>query len=423
MSLSEFLTGKSSVEEFRSNYGDKYTNWCLPENRIESFTRVYDTRMRCGELDHWLAGKVIADYMKLTEEQKAWYALLFGFSYRNHWAMIVLQLFPEIWKTDPEKIREWYNDSPKNNNFGAWRRANFAKDTKWNVRKFPDFIESVQKWLDGESLLTKLSEISSVGDKNKNFDNLNTSLITNMHGIGRMTSWLTIQTLYEFFNFDVDKWDLQLKDEGCWSQYDALCYLFNRLDLAGAEKYWDGKKWSIRENKKTPESLKIMNENTEKLMDYMTNRLDYHVDIYNVESCLCEYRKTGYGPRKLKEFTFWTYNEMIYQFEDLVNLWETHKPNIDWTGYVLAYATKGDVVTKYGYDKSYFRVLHDTGLNLNTHHFYADEPNAFDLLDIPKPEECPRVKLYDDMVNSLDQEVFKTYKEKYDPLKHLRQKK
>lgn len=400
-----------TLDNFKYEYKNKFIDWRLPENRLEAFTRVYNTRILSGELDHYMVGKVIVDYMKLTDEQKAWYAILFGFSYRNHFATIILQLFPDIWNTKITDIEEWYNDSDKNNSFGSWRRVNFAKDTKWNVRKFPQFIESVQNWLNGDNLYDRLSDLVTTNSKSQNFDNLNDVLTKNFHGIGRMTSWLAIQTLYEFFDWNIDKWDLQLNNDACWSQYDALCYIFDKPD-------WDFK---IR----TKEQIHEMNNNVQLLMEYVTEKVPYYVDIYNIESCLCEFRKHWQTDRKPKEFTGWTACELVNQFEELYYLWETHEPKINWEPYILGFMTKGDKLCgNYGYDNEYFKVGTKTGLNLNMHHFYEDEPDAYELLDIMRPEDCPQPLMYLNLANNIKQKpIYSYYKEKYDPLKHLREKK
>lgn len=382
-------------------YVNHSTDWRLPENRVEAFTRVTHTRMMEGELDHWLAGKVIVDYMKLTDEQKAWYALIFGFSYRNHWAMICLQKFPEIWNTPHQEIVDWYNDQEGQEN-GVWRKVCFAKDTKWNVRKFPDFIQSVKNWCNGHKLNLVFDALCSASsNRDKNFEAINEGL-KSLHGIGRMTAWLTIQTLYEFFDYNIDKWDFQLKEDGCWSQYRALCYLSNRNDLL---------------EKKDKESVKLMHDFSIQLMEYLNKSLPYVVDVYNVESVLCEYRKTAAEP-KPREFTGWTINELIYEFHELKAKW----PDIDWTPYVLGLMSKGENLCKPGYDKIYFQVIQKTGLNFNTHFYYPDEPNAFEEVDIPKPEDCVAPLEIKEFYASIPEVVSLDYKDRFAPTKHLRWK-
>lgn len=404
MSLESFLynDGKYSLEEFSTKYPLKYCDWRLPENRIEAFKRVYDTRIREGELDHWLAGKIIVDVMNLSNEQKAWYSMIFGFSYRNHWAMIVLQKFPEIWNTPKKEIADWYNGED-----GVWSRVCFAKDTKWNVRKFPDFIESLQKFA-GNSLYQTILNLSSSLDKNKNFDSLNDSFQKELYGIGRMTSWLALQTLYEFFDLNIDKWDFQLKNPATWSQYGALCY------LADVSEWLENKKQTIQQ-------IEYIERFADDLMVKLNLELPYHVDIFNVESCLCEFRK-AWAKEKPKEFTFWTAAELIVEFDKLYDLWKDFDPSIDWTPYVLGLLTKGDHIS-FGYDPIYFQIPRKTGLNFNTHYYYSDEPNAYDILRIPSKEDLSHQgNLIKSMYNNIDSSLRNRIREEYHPSKHTRWK-
>lgn len=398
--------GRIDVQDFQ--YTNAYKNirdWRLPENRLEGFYRVAYTRMMEGELDHWMVGKVIADYMDLNEEQKAWYCLLFGFSYRNHWPMIFLQTFPDPWEVSDEKIEMWYNNTEESD--GTWSIVNFAKDTKWNVRKFPEFIKSIKHWCGNKTLREKLHETCTVGSRSENFHSINNALKDNLYGIGRMTSWLTIQTVYEFFDYDINHWDLQLDDSSCWSQFQAMAYLFNRDDL-----------YNDKELKLTDKIKGEMYDYSLQLQEYVS-RSPFTMDVYNIESCLCEYRKTMKGNKKgvVKEFTYWTANELIYEYDALKKDWENRE--IDWTPYVLGISTKGDNF-EYGMDKIYFQVNSKTGLNFNTHAYFKDEPNAYELLNIPRPSETfvPPIFLQD--LEKISDKTKAYYRDKFHPQKHLR---
>lgn len=344
----------------------KYTDWRLPENRIEAFKRIYDVRLREGDLDHHHAGKVICDVMKLTDEQRAWYSMIFGQSYRNHVAMIAMQ--HNLIDMNEKQLIAWHDKN--------WNRLKYAKDTKWNLRKLPQFILDVKSKIGSGGLYEYLGNAAAKATTEKNYYSLNDTL-KNFYSMGRMTAWLAQQTLYEFFGWDIDHWDQQLYDGATWSQYDSLCYIFNRLDIARTQQARD---FRFFEYKPTRQDIALMEKNTEILMDTLNKELPYHVDIYNVESVECEFRKTAYGPRKIKEFTFWTSNELAEEFETLYNLW----PDANWMPYVIALMTKGPNVREYGYSKDYFRVFNGYGLNLNTHYYYEDEPDAHKLLNLPK---------------------------------------
>lgn len=314
--------------------------------------------------------------------------------------MIVLQKFPEIWNTPISEIEQWYNDQPESE--GVWRKVKFAKDTKWNVRKFPQFIETVQNWLDGRNLYSVLADLAMVGTTEENFNSLNNTIQKHLYGIGRMTSWLAIQTMYEFFHWDIDHWDLQLKEEGCWSQYKALCYLANKPEWV---------------EEKTKETIEWMNGYTQTLMQYLNARSDFHIDIYNVESVLCEYRKTA-AEKKPREFTGWTIQELLYEYHELKALW----PEIDWTPYILGIMSKGEHLSTPGYSKIYFQVVQKTGLNFNTHYYFDDEPNAYEVVDVPRPEECEQpIEILQDYM-AIPEETRVLYKNIFAPALHLRWK-
>ena len=397
-------------ESFDSLFMDKpegWVDWRLPENRVEAFTRVIHARMVEGELDHHHSARVIAGEMGLDNDQKVLYSLLFGQSYRNHWAMLAMQLWPDLLNTPEQELVDWHDAN--------WQRLMYSNDTKWGVRKWPAFVSDVRKKC-GTSLYEHFGNLANSGDTKTNFHAVNQEL-RSLFGIGRMTAWLAQQTLYEFFDWDIDHWDQQLYCDGTWSQYDALCYLYDRIDIARSQKDGRGK---VSRYKPTKQNIQLMEDKTIELMEYVNSKIPFHVDIYNVESAECEYRKTAYGP-KIKEYTFWTANELAEQYSKLRGKWADYDGPIqpDWRPYVAGLMTKGPKVRDYGYDRSYFRVLCDHGFNLNTHHLYADEPDAHQLLHLPKKVSPGAVLLLDDWSQVSSEEQDRLVEE-YNPLKFLR---
>jgi hypothetical protein len=390
-----------SLYEFLYDTKGDYTDWRLPENRIEAFSRVTHTRLLEGDLDHHHTGKVICDMMGLSDDEKVLYALYFGQSYRNHWAMIALQ--KDFFNMKEDSVVEWHN--------AHWQQMKYGNDTKWNVRKFPDFVQDIKKKI-GPNLYEYFGNVANSGNTSENYYALNKAL-RELYSIGRMTAWLAQQTLFEFFQWDIDHWDQQLYDDGTWSQYDSLCYLFDRLDIARSQKTDSG----IVKYSPSKENIRLMEDKTYELMEYVNSRIPYKVDIYNVESVECEYRKTAYGP-KIKEFTFWTTNELVEQYESLKNLWKDDD-QVNWKPYVTGFMTKGDNLIDYGYSKEYFRVMIDHGFNLNTHHHFEDEPNAHTLLNLPKYETNSARVMKADWNGWFTSQEQKELREKYDPRRYL----
>lgn len=349
----------------------KHVDWRLPENRIEAFTRVAHTRAVMGDLDFHHNSWVITEEMSLSLEDKAIYCMLYGQSYRNHWAMIATQL--DLYNMPEDKLVDWHNEH--------WFRMKFGNDTKWNVRRFPPFVKSLKE-VCGGSVYDYLYDAAHVGDTRENFYSLNAA-VRKVNSIGRMTAWLAMQTMYHIFKWDIDYWDQQLYDTGTWSQYDSICYLFDRMDLIRKKKDDNGK---IVKYSPTKQDIHTVIEYGDILMKEVNNRVPIHLDIYGIESVECEYRKTAYGP-KIKEYTFWATNEQLEQYSELRTLWDAYDGHgkVNWDPFVLGFLTKAQpLVDDYGFDKSYFKVVTDHGLNLNTHFVYNDEPDAHALLGLPK---------------------------------------
>ena len=146
-----------------------------------------------------------------------------------------------------------------------------------------------------------------------------------------------------------------------------------------------------------------------------------HLDIYGIESVECEYRKTAYGP-KIKEYTFWATNEQLEQYSELRELWDAYDGHgsVDWDPFVLSFLTKAQpLVDDYGYDKSYFKVVTEHGLNLNTHVVYNDEPNAHEVLGLPKYESSGLTLMKGDWARIEEERDVVALKDKYHPVRQL----
>lgn len=384
----------------------------LPENRLEAFRRIAYVRMIEGDCDHHHTSKVIAKEMNLSNDDRALYSLLFGHSYRNHWAMIIFQLFPDLLKRDINEIQEWHDKN--------WHRSMYSGDTKWNVRLFPKFVKAVQDYVQGGSLYQRLGDLVTSDNVETNFKNLN-GQIRKIHSMGRMCAWLADQALYEFFDWKIDYWNMQLLEGSTWSQYDALCYFFDRMDIIRKNKFILDEKGKMKLYNPTKEDKLQMESCCQKLLTYCNDNLPFHLDVFNIESILCETRKTFYGPR-IKEYTFWTSNELVEQYPRLKKLWEDYPTPINWKPYVTAFMCKGSIVSNYGYSPEYFKVVSEHGINLNMHHYF-NEKNAYEELNLPKPETVNSFAkpMLDDW-NQFSVETQLSKIKYYDPKKYLKWK-
>ena len=407
---------KMDFKNFDPRGVKNYKDFRLPENRVEAITKVCHCRMLHGDLDHWHSGLAIAAQLKLTNEQKAWFAMLFGISYRTYWASIVLQKFPDIGNTDPNEIDKWLKAEyklPDGTTGYNYERVIYGNDCKWNrgktsegVQKLTVTIRAIQNSVGSDGLYQYLQLLLQENEAKANKELLDRFLFSIPY-YGWMCSWLAAQMLYDFFDFDIDHWKLPFPDN--WSSYNSVCYIYDKLDYM-----------TSKDRKPTPEMVEEIHEDFLHLMGYMNEHIPFYVDAYNVESVLCEYRKTAFGP-KIKEFNFWNTAEQNILFLESREKWldEIYEGSITFLPMLIGQMTKRGYCKGAGYDKRYFRIVSETGMLQNIDQTYPELPDVYSYLDIPRPEEV-QIDLINEMWDSLPTIRQKSLEVRFNPELMLR---
>lgn len=398
---------KKTFPEFDPADVPNYVDWRLVENRLEAITRVTHFRYLTGDLDHSHSGIVTADIMDLDNEQKAWFAFLFGHSYRTQNASIIMQKFPEIMTMKPEHMLKWMEAKtglpdglpPLNGN-----RMIYGNDTKWNRWRLHTSLESIQKWLDGDSLYNRLSELVTTDSTKKNRLQLERA-ISSWKQFGWMSTWLTLQMLWDFFRWDIDTWRMPFPQN--WSSYNGLMYVFGREELMATKEY-----------KPSTGDVALAQSFLSDLKDYMHDFLPYKPDSFSIESVLCEYRKTAFGPR-VKEYTGWTTSELAVQYEDWRKWWVDSK-DVALAPIIAGLMTRSKIVRGVGYSKKYFRIVYETGMLQNVDLVFDDMPDVYEHLDVPHPQDLPLCTLWSDWKEAVSSQKDRAilYR-KYAPAKRL----
>ncbi len=407
-----------SIDKFNPDKVPGYIDWRLPENRKEAITRVCHCRMTHGDLDHWHSGFSICDVLDLDKEQRAWYALMFGISYRTYWGSIMLQKFPDLTNTDPMKVDKWLKEPYKlpNGTTGYnYDRVIYGNDCKWNRGKVTDgrqkltvSIQEIQKIVGPGGLYNYLKSRLTHSTTEENKKELD-KFLRSIPYYGWMCAWLAAQMLYDLFDFDIDHWKLPFPDN--WSSYNSVCYIYNKYDYMVS-----------KENKPTKEMVQEVHSWFLDLMTYMNSKIPFHVDAYNVESVLCEYRKTAFGP-KIKEFNFWNTAEQNILYLQAKEKWADQIENgvLDFNPMLIGQMTKRGYCRGAGYSPIYFKIVSETGMLQNIDQTYSDLPDVYSYLNVPRPEKV----LLQEMIQEWDRlnPVLKeTYEDNYRPENMLRAK-
>jgi hypothetical protein len=335
-----------------------YKDWRLPENRMELFRRYTNVLMLEGDIDHWHHGKVIASEMNLTDKQKLFYCLIFGQSYRSHWPMIILQKFPNFLETSVEEINEFVENNSK--------RCFYATDTLKCYRNFVGLFKDLKERYENIDIIEHFEKLTKTGNPITNFNNL-TEELQSLHGYGRMGVWLTKQMMYEFFDYDIDIPELQLENQNSWSQWNALCWVLNKEE------------WQIIKKTKNTDINRLLffEEKVKEIYHYCNDNSIIHIDIYNLETCLCQLRKTiKHNPLFYQLYV--NTNKIAELYDKLYYSWEGE---INFKPFVIAMNTKGKFAKEFAKTKKeYSSALYDKGLNFDTHTYYKDEPNSREIM-------------------------------------------
>lgn len=366
----------NTFPDFNPAKVENYVDWRQPKNRKNAIARVTDFRYWTGDLDHGHSGRVAVDVMGLDKEGMAWFAVLFGQSYRVANATLVMQIFPNVATVSEKEVLKWMEaesgveDKPLNGN-----RLIYGNDTKWNRWKLHKSIASIQEWLDGRSLYESLLELVSHNNTQQNRMCLENA-VRSWQQFGWMSTWLTLQMLYDFFGWDIDTWQLPFKDN--WSSYNGLMYIYNQTDRMSSKSY-----------KPTPQDVRYAEDCFLDLKDYLLHEhtIPYISDSFSIESVLCEYRKTAYGP-VVKEYTGWTSSELAVQYPEWKRWWE-NTSEVNFKPVLAGIMCRHPLVQATKPDKKYFRILFETGMLQNVDYVYEEMPDVYKHLDLVRPTEAP----------------------------------
>lgn len=392
-----------------------YKDYRLPQNRMDMAVKNAITRMLAGDLDHWHSAHVAADYLNLTDEQKAWHAMFFGYSYRTQWATIAIQLFPDPASVDIQKLHEWSNS-------GNWARIPVGRDCRYQPRHFPTMVEGLQKLIGNSTLYDTLKASATVSDNpNENFLSL-AKIISNCPRFGRMTTFLAMQNLYEFFDWPIDGSEMMMENPNTWSSRTGQIFLIDQDNLDEEE--------IIEKGKPAPsgDELKFLKESVAHSLNEINKHLPFMMDVFNFESEQCE----TYDKYMLKsrEFNFWTSVELSELTSAVIDKWEDYIPTKDFPNVpdmrpliIAQFVKRPYEMGGAWHDENWHKTAKHLGMCINYHYFLKEEPNLYDYLPIKKLGELRVQKIIDRWNTLFTKEEQENFRKKYDPRKYIRWKK
>ena len=245
----------------------------LPENRREAFIRWYAWSLKYDDCDPavWMTNYVNERY-EHNDEQRLWLCWLYGNTYYLPTAWVLMNEFPDYELATVDRMTQW--------NTANYQRLRYQTDTKWNKGHLPVMFASYQKFI-GNKTQREVME-SYYGDtEEQSFNNLWTSVKTELHKFGRYSTWFYLQHLKHTAGIRITPTSLMLND------YDGSRSHRNGLLLAlGQDDNYDVK-LSTRDYVRLEQEAKEILEETRNRFPEIAN----NVDFFTMETCLCSFKK------------------------------------------------------------------------------------------------------------------------------------
>lgn len=336
-------------------------DWKRPENRGELFTRYLRWRMTVHDLDHTHYCKILTE--GYDYERKAWFALLFGMTYRTPQAFAYSETFPYFHQIDWTEAEEWHKLN--------WKRTSYGTDARYNKGHFIAQSESIRKWLNGKTFEEKIDSLM-VGDPVSDFWSLFNSIKDNLYKYGRMTAWLTCQALHDVLDLNIRPEHIMIadpgKDSSMGSIWNGACARFNK------DEWMLGKYGTF-----TPTKTEI---------DYIKGKIDEEharikeefgidVDFFKWESIWCQYKRFFNGVES-KEYPGHSSGDAASRYLYFRENW----PEIDWSKFRKALLSQPGIIKGMTYQKWMNGTFGKTGLLMNMHELFEDMPNSYELLKL-----------------------------------------
>jgi hypothetical protein len=357
------------VEEKLDRYSLKPTekDWRLPENREELFLRYFAWRVTHEDLDqrHWM--KTICENYNL--EQRLWFAMVFGMTYRSCQSWAYTQTFPYIHNCPIEKIEKWHVDN--------WKRTTYGSDARYNKGHFVRQCTSVKDWIGTKTLTEKIRSIIVHESSEENFYALFNE-IKGLYKYGRMTTWLAMQALYDLGDLPIDPGTPILKgygphnDSSMGSIWNGLCALENKPEkMVG--KYGG----YVPSSKDLDWFQGSIQDYCEKGQSYLGQR----VDSFRCETIWCMYKRL-FNDTASKEYAGHSSGDHAQWYLYYRENW----PEIDWSGYRKAARSLMGTIQGKHIIPWHNSVFGRTGMMINMDDIYEDMPNVHNVLNLDRDE-------------------------------------
>tara|TARA_B110000977_G_scaffold196760_1_gene277826 strand:+ start:8323 stop:9351 length:1029 start_codon:yes stop_codon:yes gene_type:complete len=248
----------------------------LETNRREAFIRWFAWSVKYDDCDPavW-ATNYLNNRYEHNDEQKLWFAWLYGNTYNLPTAWVLMNEFPDFELATVDRMEKW--------NAENYKQLRYQTDTKWNKGHLPVMFASYKEYIGKGSQRDKFNSICKfgTGGSDQNFDLLWNSVKDSLHKFGRYSTWFYLQHLRHTAGVSVNPTSLMLSDySGSRSHRNGLLF------ATGKDNDYD-RKLSGPEYARLEVEAKSILEETQSRFPQLVEQIDF----FTMETCLCSFKK------------------------------------------------------------------------------------------------------------------------------------
>jgi hypothetical protein len=244
-----------------------------PQNNREAFIRWYAWSLKYDDCDPavWATNYLNKRY-EHNDEQRLWFAWLYGNTYQLPTAWVLMNEFPDFELATVDRMEQWNKDN--------YKRLRYQTDTKWNKGHLPAMFASYKEFVGNRTQREAMESYYGISDET-NFDNLWAGIKGSLHKFGRYSTWFYLQHLKHTAGVRINPTSLMLDD------YDGSRSHRNGLLCALGRQYDMDRKLSSLEYSYLERDAQYILLETQERFPFLANQIDY----FTMETCLCSFKK------------------------------------------------------------------------------------------------------------------------------------
>lgn len=243
-------------------------------SRVQEYMEYHRLSESIGDIDpSYGMLRYVCDRFELTMEQRYWLAFLYSTCYNAATVFYIYNEFPDFAGVDVGRLERWWNANKS--------KADFQTDCRW-IKSRNQFV---QMFIDYRMLV-------GINQQQK-YESLKTyqncyNYFSKIKNMGRFRLFLLLEAVHVVTGLPIEPDTLPL--EQAESSRNGLCFALGRDDLLTGHDY----------GRKTIEQKDFVYLYIEfdKLIKKMRHSFpDTRIDIWNIETTLCAYKKWHRGKR------------------------------------------------------------------------------------------------------------------------------